>query len=210
MKMGRIPNFKTDNDIYGKKGEALFESFSAKHGLYIIDVREGKEFQLRDIDYIIIKNPEYTIERILEEDSFTKYDKHEKDWISVEVKTDTRTHDTRNLVYEIISHDNAGCLARSCADFIFYVAVNHDATKIFETWWVKLKEWRRWIRENSYKLNPQKKKDNGVFEENHGKQYLKLNNFNTYGDGCLNFLCNVDELVNQGIATKINVKAYES
>jgi len=193
--MSRLPNFKIDNDVFGKKGESLFESYATRKKYTIVNVTEDKNFQDKDIDYIIILNPEYNIERILGENLFTKYSAHKDDWVSVEVKTDTRTNATRNLVYEVLSHDNPGCLARSVADFIFYVAVNDDATQIYSAWMVNLKRWRTWLREVSPELNKEDAKNLPV----------RLHNFNTYGDACLNFLCNVDVLVDKGIAVKINI-----
>ena len=193
--MSRLPNFKIDNDVFGKKGESLFESYAKRKKYTIINVTEDKNFQDKDIDFIIILNPEYSIERILNENLFTKYSSHKDDWVSVEVKTDTRTNGTRNLVYEVVSHDNPGCLARSVADFIFYAAVNDDATQIYDAWIINLKKWRTWLREISPELNKEDAKNLPV----------RLHNFNTYGDACLNFLCNVDALVDKRIAVKINL-----
>ena len=194
--MSRLPNFKIDNDVFGKKGESLFESYAKRKKYMILDVTEDKNFQDKDIDFIIILNPEYNAERILAENLFTKYSSHKDNWVTVEVKTDTRTFGTRNLVYEVLSHDNPGCLARSVADFIFYVAVNDDATQIYEAWMVNLKKWRTWIRETSPRLNSEDAKTLPI----------RIHNFNTYGDACLNFLCNVEELVKQKIAVKINLE----
>ena len=196
--MSRTPNFDYDNNVIGACGEKLFESYAIRKKYKYIDVREDQRFQRLDIDYILIRNPEYDLERILEENLFTKYNEHKNNWVSVEVKTDTRTHDTRNIVYEITSHDNPGCMARSNADMIFYFAVNEDATKIYEGWIVNTKNWREWIRENAPKLN------GNVID----KQPIRIHNYNTHKDKCLNFLCNIETLVKNKIATKINL--YES
>ena len=74
--MSRLPNFKIDNDVFGKKGESLFESYAKRKKYTIINVTEDKNFQDKDIDFIIILNPEYSIERILNENLFTKYSSH--------------------------------------------------------------------------------------------------------------------------------------
>lgn len=193
--MNRKPNFDYDNNVIGAKGEKLFENYAIRKKYKFFDVREDTRFQIFDIDYVIILNDEYDLCRILEENFFTKYEKHKDNWITVEVKTDTRTHDTRNIVYELISHDNPGCLARSNADMIFYYAVNEDATKTYEGWIINTKKWREWIRENAPKLN-------GKTEN---KLPIKLHNYNTNNDKCLNFLCNIETLVNEKIAVKTNI-----
>ena len=193
--MSRKPNFDYDNDVIGSCGEKLFEDYANKKSYNIVDVRTDQRFQIFDIDYIVILNNEYDIERILEENLFTKYDKHKNNWVSIEVKTDTRTHSTRNVVYEILSHDNPGCMARSLADMIFYVAVNEDASEIYEKWAINTKKWREWIRITSPKLN-------GTVNE---PLPIRLNNFNTYKDKCLNFLCNIDRLVSDDVAVKITI-----
>ena len=196
--MNRTPNFKVDNDVFGRTGEELFEKYAQDKNYSYIDVREHPDFQDKDIDYAIIFNEEYDIPKILTE-SFTKQKASRmKNWTTVEVKTDTRTYGTRNLVYELLSHDNPGCLARSLADFVFYVAINDNATVIHEAWMVNLQKWRTWIRETSPNLNNNDARDLPI----------RLHNFNTYGDACLNFLCNVDTLVKEGIAVKINLQKY--
>ena len=192
--MGRTPNFKIDNDVYGKFGENVFEQWSNNKGFKTLNVTSDKEFQDQDIDFISIVNKEYDKERLLLEDklSFYSEERAKNTAFTTEVKTDTRTFSTRNVVYELLSHDNPGCLARSKADFIFYVAVDEDATVTKEAWFINLSKWRKWLREHSRDVN-------------HHDSPIKLNNYSTHGDGCMNFLCNIDQMVKDGIATKAEI-----
>lgn len=200
--MSRLPNFKNDNEI-GKIGEALFKLYAETHKPYTyIDVSDDQGYQALDIDFVLPFNSEYDEKRILLENNFTK-DKENRilNWVTVEVKTDTRTFETRNFVYEILSHDNPGCLARSLADFVFYVAIEEKTREIKEAWMINLQKWRTWIRETSPGLNTKGAKNLPI----------RLHNFNTYRDKCLNFLCNVETLVEEKIAVKVNLeKLYES
>lgn len=190
----RKPNFNNDNNIYGKFGEDFFESYAAGKRLRFVNVTEYPEFQEKDIDFVVLRNTDKTVESLLFENAFLKKrDSRVQEWYTIEVKTDTRTHGTRNVVYEILSHDNPGCLARSAADYVLYVATDDKATKVLEAWSIKLHEWRTWIREHSSEITGKNDKSAAI----------RLHNYNTWGDACLNFLCNIDTLVAEGIAKKI-------
>lgn len=66
----------------------------------IVDVRDDKRFQQKDIDFLIEdKNRQFT---------------------QIEVKTDYKAHQTGNIVYEITTSNNIGCFEKTQADYIVY------------------------------------------------------------------------------------------
>lgn len=139
----------------GMLGEELFEKYLSSTGKLYKDVRNDERFQELDIDYVIFK-PEYYTEddrcldvylcSALESGNPDVYKKRrEKIGCSVEVKVDCVTHNrkaypegtishgTGNMVYEVISHNNVGCMARTRTDYLFYVCVdNFDNKDVYE------------------------------------------------------------------------------
>ena len=66
----------------------------------IVDVREDKNFQDKDIDFLVENN--------------------ERQFTPIEVKTDYKAHETGNLVYEVSTSGNIGCFEKTEARFIMY------------------------------------------------------------------------------------------
>lgn len=66
----------------------------------VVDVRDDKEFQEKDIDFLVEdKNRQFT---------------------SVEVKTDFKAHETGNIVYEATTNHALGCFEKTQAKYIMY------------------------------------------------------------------------------------------
>lgn len=203
--MSRTPNFKNDNEI-AKIGENLFVKYAEYHGyMNVKDVREVVEFQDNDIDYVVLTGDftEYDILKMNKNrhnlitnkfEPMVTPERAKTIGYSVEVKTDLVTHRTRNVVYELLSHDMPGCMAKSVADYIFYVAIDEATHVIQEAWIIKLKSWREWVRIKDRTIN------------NGGP--IKTNNFDKHGKNqeCFNFLCNVDDMVKDNIAKKVNIE----
>ena len=66
----------------------------------IVDVREDKNFQDKDIDFLV--------ENI------------DRQFTPIEVKTDFKAHETGNIVYEVSTSNNIGCFEKTQASFIMY------------------------------------------------------------------------------------------
>ena len=112
--------------------------------------------------------------------------------ISYECKTDAYGVKSRRVTYEITSHDYAGCLGRSNADYIWYVFVGKD-NKVEEEYLISLQEWRHWIGKNSNHIVPH----NGG-----GESILRL--YYSEDIGVLQFLCDIDRMVSDGAAKQIS------
>jgi len=192
------PNF--DNDMkLGKIGESDLRpriEISPKTIEYI-DVSDDPFFGLLDIDCLQITKEKENGEKYTVEDVKRSFlERTDKSFFtSYEVKTDTVSLTSRNIVFEIISHDGPGCAAISRANYFYYVFVDRNDV-IQERWLIDMKKWREYIRENDKNLKPLLK---GSLEEGG----IALNNFNKFGDKVLNILTNIDVLEKEGIATKI-------
>jgi len=66
----------------------------------IVDVRDDKHFQELDIDFLV--------------------ENLERQFTSIEVKTDFKAHETGNIVYEVSTSNNIGCFEKTQAQFIAY------------------------------------------------------------------------------------------
>lgn len=145
--MGRVSDFKYDSAVIGKVGE---DDFRKNVGLVlqqsygndifstswcITDVSNDEIFQLRDIDFILTSKNRFGDSSVNLCYSLSASEKckivkgyYGADAIRVEVKTDTRTFKTRNIVYELISHYRGGCWATTEADIVYYVCVDENNT----------------------------------------------------------------------------------
>lgn len=149
-----------DSNLEGQIGEEMYINYLKDKNIEFFDVREDLQCQWMDIDFIIPSN-NHTKEEILEEVKHAKPNtraKRQKEiGYAVEVKLDKVTHNrfkkhngdisegSGNLVYELISHNMPGCLARSYADFILYVCVdNFDSETILKkAYMINLYKWRQ-------------------------------------------------------------------
>lgn len=183
MDNNRTPDFNNDNAI-GKVGENRLKEIlmASSKTMGVFDLSDKVGYRKYDID----------IKQIKTDGTSVVY----------EVKTDTYGYITRNVSYELTSHDHAGCLARSNADYVFYVFVNpENHSEILESYLIDLEKWRRWIRVNSIKFN---NKYYRYQNENGRKAYLYgflQNSDKKDSDGvpmnCLQILCNIDTMVKQ-------------
>ena len=181
-------NFKDDVKIYGPIGENRLKDILTLRGKSFIDVSEYKEFRDLDIDIIQIEN-ECSIETILEKINHGQ-PLSDIDAISYEVKTDTFGIISRNIVFEVISNSNIGCLARTKADYLFYVFLNKD-NNIEEEYLIPMKKLRHWLMENFGMINK--------------SSYLKAKSMRRDSDNTGIFLVNIEKLIEDKIATKLNV-----
>ena len=194
--MDRIPNFKEDDEKYGKFGEKDFEEYCKENNLNVLDVSKDIKFQLADIDFLASKKPIGVINNI--HNLLFSRNVEGRDILKFEVKTDTRSFETRNVVYEVISHDSAGCMAESKADYVYYLFVDDSTGEIVkkEVWSIYLPAWRRYLREHFF--------DGKVSVADSERLYgIRRNNYNTHGDAVANLLCKIEKLQEHGIAKKL-------
>lgn len=161
-KIGKIGEDSLRDKLYVQKLKGNIQ--------YYIDNTMDPKSQRDDIDFTVLKLDGNTI----------KY----------ECKTDCYGISTRNVSYEITSHDFAGCLGRSNSDYIYYVFVNEN-NEIAESYLIDLQKWREWIGNNSPDIKP--------FARNSGE---KLQLFYSKDIGVLQFLCNIDKMVEDKVAKK--------
>lgn len=203
-----------DSIEIGKIAEEMYKQFliaSGKiEGKDFIDVRNNDDLcQWLDIDFIILKN-NHNKQDVLN-DIRSGNPKKRKERINnigyaVEVKLDTVTHNryknkdniitegTGNLVYELISHNMPGCLARSYADFILYVCVDNFEyiTQLKKVYMINLFNWRKSmtqidaIKKQNIKLKP---------IETLKEFNANTNTFEFVNENILNILCPVKNLI---------------
>ena len=191
-----------DSMIDGKIGEQMYIDYLTDKNIKFIDVRDDELCQWLDIDFII-PHGEHNKEDILKDIRKAKpIDRTYRQMnvgYTVEVKLDKVTHNryinkngdltegTGNIVYELISHNMPGCLARSYADFVLYVCVDtfEEYTQLKKAYMINLYKWRE-AMVNTGKDNVQKLSLKPL-------KYVKENNINVE-ENILNILHPVDNL----------------
>lgn len=193
MSTARInTSFKKDAETYGPIGEMwLIEKLkSSPKTKEIADVSKIESMQKLDIDIIQIKNSckeslsmEDIIDGIANGKTFSP-----NIATSYEVKTDTQVVKTRNIAYEVMSHTNPGCFARTMADYIVYTGID-DNNKVVEAYLLETKKLRQYVLENFSSIN----KNEGIrsFFMNHEYDKTAI------------FLINIDKLIKEKVAINI-------
>lgn len=199
----RTPEFYND-DAIGKFGEELFiRDFKSQY--VIANVSDIPVWQMIDVDFIITKtNLAEATEKWskLRSDSFEDFNmlRNDKTISKVEVKTDTRSFDTRNVVYEIIANGKKGWAGCTEADYIYYVFVDGNKKNLFarEVWWINMMRWRDFVRVNFFDKNSNPSQF-GIMKNNYDES-------TAYGKTTrvANLLCNIDVMQRYGIAIKLH------
>lgn len=178
----------------GKIGEDFFLKYYVPTikqfvGKQIVDMR-GTQFEKDyDIDFLILPKEMFVDKDNLEWQKSIKneliYHTEEKigesKIFAIEVKTDTKAIKTGNIAYDITSHNKPGGLARSLADFAFFVIIDKN-NMVAKYCMVNMFKFRRIIGEQIKDVNKVK----GFFmtyfkdEENEkdGNSLLLLTSFN--------------------------------
>lgn len=189
-------NFKNDV-LIGKIGEDCFKRLMSSKNRNIIDVSKIPIYQSKDVDFVEIINKEkyHTIDDVTSEiiNNNTCNNRKKKDFNLYEVKLDTKTNKTRNIIYEITSDGIPGCSSKTESHYIIYYCSDEtDTSKILEAYSIDVAEWRRWIHKNCK-----------------NRERVFLNPYISFEDGknkqILNFLCKIDVMVNDGVAKKIPI-----
>ena len=151
-----------------------------------------------DIDFVIAKKPWFGIDYDgldndkLYPDEFPEELKDEclknPDFENIEVKVDTRTIDTGNIPFEMVSHSQLGwCLVTRC-DKVFFIIAREEGENLtpLKGLWLDMEKWRDFIADRETK-----KKCNFIRSEN----------------GIFDLLCKVDDLREYGVI--IGEKSFE-
>ncbi len=197
MAYNNVPDFEKDYEL-GKIGEEwAFEALSSSpKSVKVEDASGDYRFRLLDVDLVQYLKTKENGEQYTLDDVFANLmgKGADKSFFNLyEVKTDTVSIRTRNVVYEIISHDGPGCAAISRANYFIYAFIN-EHREIREVWLIDVKKWREYIRENSNNVR-------GMGETKNGG--IAINNFNKFKDKVMNILTNIEVMEKKKIAKKI-------
>ena len=181
-------NFNKDVELYGPIGENTLKEHLTKKSKVFIDTSKEEGFRTFDVDIIQLNDEEVTVDDCL------NCLRHHKplsnvDAIGYEVKTDTVGLKSRNLVFEMFSNSNPGCLARSAADYLYYVFIDEN-NNVVEEYLMKMKNLRHWLMEHFWEINQ--------------VNYLKSKSMRRGQDNTGILLVNVDKLVEDEICVKLN------
>ena len=187
IKLRDKTDFNNDVYAYGPIGERALMKRIIDSGKTFFDVSEIPAYQHYDIDLIQpsrkdVEKGEYLI--CLQ----NNIPLEKLGAISYEVKTDTYGIKSRNIVWEMLSNSNPGCLARSAADYLYYVFLDKE-NNIVEEYLMKMKSVRKWLMEHFYEIN--------------NCDYLKSKSMRRGQDNTGILLINIDHLVENKIAVKL-------
>ena len=191
----------TDRDEeLGRFGEEDFINFCNRKNLSCIDVRRNSMYMIADVDFIISKKKisECEKQKILKDEDYRcnlLFDRRteKRDLKKIEVKTDAISLTTGNIFYETISHNFAGCGAKSMADYWYYVFVEYSTQDEYFTrqvWWIYLDKLREYLSDKEMDEKERRKNIWGI------KTVNKLEN----GDRTGSWLIDIKILEKQGIA----------
>ena len=173
-------DFKKDLITYGPIGERRLMEILTERGRRFEDISGVEEFRIFDVDIIQYNDDICTYQNVLDAYYKGKF-ADSVNAVAYEVKTDTYGIISRNIVYEVISNSNSGCLARTKADYLFYVFVNKQ-NEIVEEYLIDIKKLRWWIMSN--------------FDYVNKCEYLKSKSMRRGKDNTGIFLINIDYLIN--------------
>lgn len=173
-------NFVNDVKVYGPIGEQRLKEILTEKGHNFEDVSDVEEFRIFDVDILQYNNDETNSEKVLDAYYMGKTTSA-ADAVAYEVKTDTYGIVSRNIVFEDLSNSNSGCMARTKADYLFYVFVNKQ-NEIVEEYLINVKKLRWWLMSNFGKINK--------------CDYLQSRSMRRGQDNTGIFLINIDHLIN--------------
>lgn len=174
----RTPEFNSDVYTYGKIGERFFTSTFGPRlketGKKITDVSDRKFWQKLDVDLIISDGESIIMDNIetAMNSSFKK----------IEVKVDTRAHDTGNLPFEVISHGGFGWSINTIADDVFIICcrdgIANDRIYAYEAYLIDMKKWKEFAM---YAYNSFRDKPNNIQNEEIYDFLHKIDRMRYYG-----------------------------
>ena len=183
-------NFANDVKVYGPIGERRLMEILKEKGHKFEDVSDIEEFRIFDIDILQYNNDETNSEKVLDAYYMGKT-ASAADAVAYEVKTDTYGIVSRNIVFEDLSNSNSGCMARTKADYLFYVFVDKN-NEIVEEYLINVKKLRWWLMSNFSKINQ--------------CDYLQSRSMRRGQDNTGIFLINIDHLINDKTSGAVKLK----
>ena len=183
-------NFANDVKVYGPIGERRLMEILKEKGHKFEDVSYIEEFRIFDIDILQYNNDETNAEKVLDAYYIGKTTSA-ADAVAYEVKTDTYGLISRNIVFEDLSNSNSGCMARTKADYLFYVFIDKN-NEIVEEYLINIKKLRRWLMSNFEKINQ--------------CDYLQSRSMRRGQDNTGIFLINIDHLINDKTSGAVKLK----
>ena len=183
-------NFANDVKVYGPIGERRLMEILKEKGHKFEDVSDIEEFRIFDIDILQYNNDETNAEKVLDAYYMGKTTSA-ADAVAYEVKTDTYGVVSRNIVFEDLSNSNSGCMARTKADYLFYVFVDKN-NEIVEEYLINVKKLRWWLMSNFGKINQ--------------CDYLQSRSMRRGQDNTGIFLINIDHLVSDKTSGAVKLK----
>lgn len=203
MAYNEKPNFEKDLKL-GKIGEKIMRKIllASNKSKRVYDVSDETLFRLIDVDFVqIISDDDFGDPYFLDDvrKNLIGNGKDSSFYRLYEVKTDTVSLKSRNVVYEIISHDGAGCASNSRANYFFYVFLDKKR-KPAEAWLIDTKKWRKYIRKHI---------EHPVSMLRLHKGGIAFNEFDKFGDHVANILTNIDIMEEKKIATRIDLNEYD-
>ena len=183
-------NFANDVKLYGPIGERRLMEILKEKGHKCEDVSDIEEFRIFDIDILQYNNDETNSEKVLDAYYMGKTTSA-ADAVAYEVKTDTYGIVSRNIVFEDLSNSNSGCMARTKADYLFYVFVDKN-NEIVEEYLINVKKLRWWLMSNFSKINQ--------------CDYLQSRSMRRGQDNTGIFLINIDHLINDKTSGAVKLK----
>ena len=183
-------NFANDVKVYGPIGERRLMEILKEKGHKFEDVSDIEEFRIFDIDILQYNNDETNSEKVLDAYYMGKTT-NAADAVAYEVKTDTYGIVSRNIVFEDLSNSNSGCMARTKADYLFYVFVDKN-NEIVEEYLINVKKLRWWLMSNFSKINQ--------------CDYLQSRSMRRGQDNTGIFLINIDHLINDKTSGAVKLK----
>ena len=172
-------NFANDVKVYGPIGEQRLKEILTEKGHNFEDVSDAEEFRIFDIDILQYNSEETDRKKVLDAYYLGK-PTSSANAVAYEVKTDTYGLVSRNIVFEDLSNSNSGCMARTKADYLFYVFVDKN-NEIVEEYLINIKKLRWWLMSNFGKINQ--------------CDYLQSRSMRRGQDNTGIFLINIDHLV---------------
>lgn len=187
MGLRKYTNFANDVKEFGPIGERRLQMILENKGHKFEDVSNDRRFNAFDIDVI-----QYDEDNITSDEIYKAYcdnkSARELNAVAYEVKTDTYGIISRNIVYEDLSNSNSGCMARTRADFLYYVFINENK-EVVEEFLIEIKKLRWWLMTNFSAINK--------------CDYLKAKSMRRGQDNTGIFLINIDRLIDDKVATKL-------
>ena len=136
-------SFKVDCKGKGKFAEDIFidyfNSNEKNHNKSLFDVRNTKDYQNKDIDFVIDNEGELVLPSVEEVLS------NKERYIKIEVKYSGPALKTGNFAFEVISHSRRGWGIKTECDYIFVVFIKDNKVNEYEIGKLGIIDFKKWM-----------------------------------------------------------------